>query len=36
MPYFMAYGAEAVLPTDLEYGAPRFKVYTNEKNEPSL
>jgi hypothetical protein len=34
--YFMAYGAEVVLPTDLEYGAPRVKLYTNEQNESIL
>jgi hypothetical protein len=27
-PFFMAYGAEAVLPTNLEYEAPRVKAYT--------
>jgi hypothetical protein len=26
-PFFLVYGAEAVLPTDLEYGSPRIKVY---------
>jgi hypothetical protein len=32
----MAYGAEAVLPTILEYVAPRVKLYTNKQNESSL
>ena len=27
-PFFMVYGSEAILPTDLEYGAPRVKAYT--------
>jgi hypothetical protein len=26
-PFFMVYGSEAVLPTDLEYGAPRIRAY---------
>jgi len=26
-PFFMVYGFEAVLPTDLEYGSPRLKAY---------
>jgi len=26
-PFFMVYGSEAVLPTDLEYGSPRLKAY---------
>ena len=25
--FFMVYGAEAVLPTDLDYGAPRVRAY---------
>lgn len=32
----MAYGAKVILPTDLKYGAPRVKEYTDERNEPSL
>ena len=27
MPFFMVYGFEAVLPTDLKYGAPRIRAY---------
>ena len=26
-PFFMVYGSEALLPTDLDYGAPRIKAY---------
>ena len=26
-PFFMVYGSEAVLPTDLDYGAPRIRAY---------
>jgi hypothetical protein len=26
-PFFMVYGSEAILPMDLEYGAPRIKAY---------
>jgi hypothetical protein len=26
-PFFLVYEAEAILPTDLEYGAPRVKAY---------
>ena len=25
--FFLVYGAEAILPTDLEYGSPRLKTY---------
>jgi hypothetical protein len=31
-PFFLVYGAEAVLPTDLEYGSPRTKSYDNRSN----
>ena len=27
-PFFMVYGAEAVLPTDIEYDAPRVTMFT--------
>jgi hypothetical protein len=30
-PFFLVYGSEAILPTDVEYGSPRLKAY-NEKN----
>ena len=26
-PFFLVYGTEAILPTDLEYGSPRLKAY---------
>ena len=28
-PFFMVYGFDAILPTDLDYGAPRVKAYDN-------
>jgi hypothetical protein len=34
-PFFLVYGAEAVLPTDLEYGSPRTKVYDDRSNQIS-
>jgi hypothetical protein len=32
-PFFMVYGSEAVLPTDLEYGAPRIRAYDEWGNQ---
>jgi hypothetical protein len=32
-PFFLVYGAEAVLPTDLEYGSPRVKGYDEGANQ---
>jgi transposase InsO family protein len=32
-PFFLVYGAEAVLPMDLEYGSPRVKVYDESANQ---
>lgn len=32
-PFFLVYGAEAVLPTDLEYGSPRLKAYQEQRNQ---
>jgi len=32
-PFFMVYGSEAVLPTDLEYGSPRLKAYSKQTNK---
>jgi hypothetical protein len=29
-PFFMVYGAEAMLPTDLQYGSPRVWTYQPE------
>lgn len=34
--YFMAYGTEVVLPTNLGYGALRVKLYSNEQIELGL
>jgi hypothetical protein len=34
-PFFLVYGAEAILPTDLEYGSPRTRVYDNQSNQTS-
>ena len=31
-PFFLVYGAEAILPTDLEYGSPRLKAYQEQQN----
>jgi hypothetical protein len=32
-PFFLVYGSEAVLPTDLEYGSPRLKSYNKQPNK---
>jgi transposase InsO family protein len=34
-PFFLVYGAEAILPTDLEYGSPRTKAYDDQNNQTS-
>ena len=34
-PFFMVYGSEAVLPTDLDYGAPRIRAYDEKGAEAS-
>ena len=35
-PFFLVYGAEAILPTDLEYGSPRLKAYKSSRtSEPA-
>jgi ribonuclease HI/transposase InsO family protein len=31
-PFFLVYGAEAILPTDLEYGSPRARGYDEDAN----
>ena len=31
-PFLLVYGAEAMLPTDLEYGSPRLKTYQEQQN----
>ena len=36
MPFFMVCGSEAILPTDLDYGAPRIKAYNEQRNKASL
>jgi hypothetical protein len=33
MPFFMIYGFEAILPMDLEYGAPRIRAYDEQGNQ---
>ena len=35
-PFFMVYGSEAILPTDLDYGAPRVKAYNKQGAKASL
>ena len=35
-PFFMVYGAEAVLPHDLKFGAPRISGYEEEESEEEL
>ena len=32
-PFFLIYGAEAILPTDLEYGSSRLKAYQKQQNQ---
>jgi ribonuclease HI/transposase InsO family protein len=34
-PFFLVYGVEAILPTDLEYGSPRTKAYDDQSNQTS-
>jgi transposase InsO family protein len=34
-PFFLVYGADAILPTDLEYGSPRTKAYNDQNNQTS-
>jgi transposase InsO family protein len=34
-PFFLVYGAEVVLPTNLEYGSPRTKAYDDRSNQTS-
>jgi transposase InsO family protein len=35
-PFFMVHGFEAVLPTDIDYGSPRVRAYTEEENQVAL
>jgi hypothetical protein len=32
-PFFLVYRAEAVLPTDLDYGSPRIRAYQEGRNQ---
>jgi hypothetical protein len=32
-PFFLVYGAEAILPTDLEYSSPRTRAYDDRSNQ---
>ena len=32
-PFLLVNGTEAILPTDLEYGSPRLKVYQEQQNQ---
>jgi transposase InsO family protein len=32
-PFFLVYGADAILPTDLEYGSPRTRAYADQSNQ---
>jgi len=34
-PFFMVYGSKAILPTDLDYGAPRIRAYNEQGAEAS-
>jgi transposase InsO family protein len=34
-PFFLVYGAEAILPTDLEYDSPRTRAYDDQSNQAS-
>jgi hypothetical protein len=35
MLFFLVYGAEAILPIDLEYGSPRTRAYDDRSNQTS-
>ena len=35
-PFFMVYGSKAILPTNLDYGASRVRVYDEQGAEASL
>jgi hypothetical protein len=35
-PFFMVHGSEAVPPTDIDYGSPRVRAYTEEGNQAAL
>ena len=36
MPLFMVYGSEAILPTNLDYGAPRVKAYNKQGADTAI
>ena len=36
IPFFMVYGSEAILPTDLDYGVLRVRAYDEQGAEASL
>jgi hypothetical protein len=36
MPFFMVQGSEAVLPTDINYGSPRVRAFTEDGNQAAL
>jgi hypothetical protein len=36
MPFFMGHGSEAVMPTDIDYGSPQVRAYTEERNQVAL
>jgi hypothetical protein len=36
MPFFMVHGSEAVQPTNIDYGSPRVRDYTEEGNQVTL
>jgi hypothetical protein len=35
-PFFLVYGAEAILPTNLEHGSPRLRAYNECNNQVNL
>ena len=35
-PFFLVYGSEAILPTDLDYGTPRVRAYDEQGAKASL
>jgi hypothetical protein len=35
-PFFMVHGSEAVLPTDIDYGNPQVRAYTEGRNQVAL
>jgi hypothetical protein len=36
MPFFVVHGSKVVLPTDIDYGNPRVRAYTEEGNQVGL